>query len=88
MSPKDSDPVSKGQFDGADLGIQGGVMHQRSGGKVRQEEAVQLLADKLGSLLAQHDPRTSQTDLELIEGGLDLSALAVQSGRLLLEDEE
>jgi hypothetical protein len=62
--------------------FEGGFVHQRADREVGQEQSVELLADEVRSLAAQHDAGATQVGLQLVERRLDLPALVVESGKL------
>jgi hypothetical protein len=51
--------MEKGQAVWIFLGLERCLVHQSTDGKVSQEQAVELLADQVGSLAAQHNLGTA-----------------------------
>jgi hypothetical protein len=51
-------------------------MHKTSNRKVRHQQPIALLKDKLRRLAAQHNPRSPQVRFELVKGSLAGEGLA------------
>ena len=60
------------EFVGVYVGLQRGLMHQGTGHKVPQDEAIELLADEVWHFAAQDNFDTAQMGLDLVEGAFDL----------------
>jgi hypothetical protein len=65
------------------VGLEGDTVHQPADGVVHAQVPVELLADAIGHLGAQHHPRTALMGLEFVEAGLELPALCVGGGELV-----
>ena len=74
--------MDEGELVRIELGLEGRFVHETADGIVGQEEPVELLAHELGGLAAQDDAPAPQMGLELVERGLDLPALVVESRKL------
>src|SRR5689334_25197954 len=62
---------------GVEFGLVGGLGHELADGVVGEQEAVELLQDEVGAAGAQDGAGAALVGLDLVEGELDLPALAV-----------
>jgi hypothetical protein len=58
-------------------------MHESAESVVSQQEPIELLEDQVGSLASQDNLTAPEMRLELVESGLDLPALMVETGKVL-----
>jgi hypothetical protein len=65
------------------LGLERGLVHQSTDGKVSQEQAIELLADQVGSLAAQHNLGTAQVSFQFVQSGFNFPPLVIESRHLL-----
>ena len=58
------------------VGLQGGFVHQTANGKVRHQQAEELLPHEFRRLAAQYDLSASQMRFQLVQGSLSGKGLA------------
>ena len=64
------------------VGLEGDRVHEPPDGVVHAEVTVELLGDAIGSLGAQHHPRTALMGLQLRERGLEAPAARLEDREL------
>jgi hypothetical protein len=58
------------------IGVERRFVHQSSDGKMRHQQAVELLFNEFGRLAAQHNLGAAQVSLQLVQRGLSGKGLA------------
>ncbi len=65
--------VDEGQLDrGVFIGLQGGFVHQAADGKMRHQQAEELLRNQYWRRAAQYNLSATQMGLQFVQGGFDL----------------
>ena len=83
FAPDHSHCMHKGEPVGVDIGLEGCLMHQAAGFKVRQHETVELLADEVRGLAAQDDFGAAQMGFYFVESRFDFLALVIERRQFL-----
>src|SRR3954451_2056219 len=65
------------------IGVERRLVHQSSDGKMRHQQAVELLFNEFGRLAAQHNLGAAQVSLQLVQRGFYFPALVIQRRQFL-----